>query len=162
MSAALNLQTLIGNLGEEEELLRGLEVNLSLAAYQQSGSKFKYPLWAKEITMALHGAILVRLNPSPSALVVVPTWISASAAQALAEDFQVPLTLSYLSRLARKRPPVFDSRTYRGNKLFIRLDTFVKFLWAKRSERRTDGATDEEAGKNIKAANEAKRTNNQS
>jgi hypothetical protein len=146
--AIFRLQTILAKMVEDHQVLIGLEVDLSLQAYEESGSKYRYLLWAKKKAKSVHRAIIERLRPPRSALEIVPTWIAAVEAQELAEDFKVPLSLSNISKLARKRPPLFDALTVR-NRLYIRLDSFVKFLWERRKRARTGGATDEEAAEAI-------------
>src|SRR5262249_35677801 len=110
----------------------------------------------KDKVLALHVAIIERLSPSPSALDLTPTWIKGKQAQELTEDFKVPFTLSYISRLARNQPPHFDARFLGGNRLYIRLDSFVKFLWKRRMEQTPSEATEEEADQEIQRIKEEK------
>jgi hypothetical protein len=145
--ATFRLQTILAKMAEDHQVLIGLEVDLSLQAWE-SGLKYRYLRWAEKDVKSVHRAIIERLRPPRSALEIVPTWIPAAKAEKLAEDFKVPLSLSNISKLARKQPPLFDART-RRNRLYIRLDSFVKFLWERRERTRTGGATDEEAAEAI-------------
>jgi hypothetical protein len=119
----------------------------------------KYLLWLQDQALSLHFAIVERLRPSRTALTYSPTWISAMDAHELAECLEVPLVLCTISKLARKDPPAFESRSGGRNRLYVRLDSFVEYLWHKRRqpEPETEGATDEEAAQAIEDADQEKR-----
>ncbi len=157
MSAALKLETLIGRLGKEHDLLRGLEVNLSVAAWHEDERSFEHLHWAKQEALLLHRAIIERLGPLPSALHVTPTWIAGKEALGIARRFGRDYLPSELSKLARKNPPPFIFQSD-GHSMSVRLDSFVAFLWMegpKKKRRTKDGVSDNEAAKRL--AKEKKR-----
>jgi hypothetical protein len=135
---------------DEHDFLFDLKVELYPNARPPSYSVHECAEWPRDHVLCLHKVIIQRLTPSGTASESDETWITASAACDLAEKYGVPMTLSYLSRLATRQPPLFQSRPLGSRRRLVRADTFVQFLrsW-KRQERAEDGATDEEVAQEI-------------
>lgn len=140
----VDLESMIAKMSQEYELLVGIEINLSVSAHR-AHAYLPYFFWAKDQAHFLHRLLIRRLRPDISPLDDNPTWIPAMKAYELATDFNVPISLSHLSKLARKQPKLFESRRVGLNKLFIRLDSFVKFLWNKRAQQQESEPTKEDA-----------------
>jgi hypothetical protein len=162
MPHIVHLQTMWRELLDSHRLLRGLRMELShdLVAKFSDGHLLDA---VQTVASKLHRKILERLGCCPWELDVDAIWITATKAVDLSEGFKVHLSLSNLSKLARKKPPLFitrfeDKRTKDKRIKDIHLDSFFMFLRGKRYQPWKDGATNEEAAEAIEHAREQKRT----
>jgi hypothetical protein len=156
LPAAARLQTVLRRMIDSQELLLGVDGDISYESYRPTTGAVDYSLFAKVSAIHLHQVIIQRLAPPAPDPRTEETWISAMQAHALSEDFGDPLSLQSLSKQARTKPPAFIARSLH-NHLWIRLDSFVKYLWTRRQQPEPEGVNDAEAHKRIKRATRRKR-----
>jgi hypothetical protein len=95
----------------------------------------RYHLWVNDQALSLHFEIVERLRPCQQ-LSCSSKWITATAAAETAEKcFGLGLTLSQLSKTARKHRPPFRSQPQGHNKLLIELGSFLVYLWELRQRK---------------------------
>lgn len=121
-----------------------------------TGQRFYYPsrycLWLKDQALSLHRAIINRLGPH-TALTVSPHWITARDAIEFAMKFDIYLSYPQLNKHAERQ--LFDSRS-QGNKRYVRLDSFVSYLWARMPSLHADSSAEEQLTKRIDQAKSQK------
>jgi hypothetical protein len=138
------LQDLLCDLVGQEQILNGLDIDFSREKYAADACSYRfeydYITWAQQKASSLHQNIVQRYtasHPAPEAPDPV-TWMPSREAADLSEKLGSPLSMSQISKLAKKEPCPFGWRKPVKSRLDVDVASFAKYVLSRRTASRDD------------------------